>query len=263
VLDGNSSLGGGVVVLPASARAAIDPGIGVGELTSSTPVDQALQATLGTRWHSRRGLELGAAGFLRYFTDDRVLGVVADGSVTASYPYFYEIESASYGAEFLVRQRIGNRLYAWAAYTLMRSQARAPATPVTPGGVAPGAYDQRHNLVLVASYALPRGFRIGGRFRLVSGAPFTPIVGALSTDYGYEPVNGGTNSARFPIFHQLDLRLDKSWVLRRSVVLAYVDVQNVYNHENVEAYVYAYDYRERVGQVGLPILPTIGVRVEW
>ena len=52
-------------------------------------------------------------------------------------------------------------------------------------------------------------------------------------------------------------------MLRRSTVLAYVDVQNVYNHRNVEAYIYALDFRERTGQVGLPIFPTIGLRVEW
>ena len=58
-------------------------------------------------------------------------------------------------------------------------------------------------------------------------------------------------------------RTSCSWVLRRSTVLAYVDVQNVYNHDNVEAYIYALDFRDRTGQVGLPIFPTIGVRVEW
>ncbi len=263
VLDGNTPLGGGIVVLPASARAALDPGIGVGDLSSSTPVDQALHVTLGTRWSSKRGLEAGVTGFLRHYTDDRAIFVLAEGSISAGYVHPYTIDATNYGAEFLVRQRIGNRLYAWAAYTLMRSQARTPETPVTPGGVTPGSFDQRHNLVLVASYALPRNFRIGGRFRLVSGAPFTPIVGSVSVDMGVEPLLGGTNSARFPVFHQLDLRLDKSWVLRRSVVLAYVDVQNVYNHENVEAYVYSFDYRERVNQVGLPIFPTIGLRVEW
>lgn len=263
VLDGNTPLAGGIVVLPASARAALDPGIGVGDISSATPKDQALHATFGTRWANKRGLDVGVTGFLRWYPDDRSVFVPIEGSLSTGYVHGYTVSATTYGAEFLVRQRIGNRLYAWAAYTLLRSQARSPETPVTPGGVTPGSFDQRHNLVLVASYALPRNFRIGGRFRLVSGAPYTPIVGSVALDTGFDPLLGGTNSARFPAFHQLDLRLDKSWVLRRSVVLVYVDVQNVYNHRNVEAYVYSYDYREQVDQVGLPIFPTIGVRVEW
>jgi hypothetical protein len=263
VLDGNSSLGGGIVVLPASARAAIDPGIGVGNINSSTTIQQALHASLGVHWHDERGLEVGGTAFLRRYVDPRTAIADVEGSAGAVYFHGYDAEVTAYGAELLVRKRLGNRLYAWAAYTIMRSQTRAPATPVSPAGVTPGAYDQRHNLVLLASYALPHGFRIGGRFRLVSGAPFTPVVGVVMNDAGRDPVYGATNSARFPVFHQLDLRLDKSWVKKRAVVLAYVDVQNVYNHENIEAYIYALDFRDRVGQVGLPILPTLGVRVEW
>jgi len=263
VLDGNSSLGGGIVVLPASARAAIDPGIGVGDVTSSTAIDRALHLSLGARWHNDRGLEVGGTGFLRRFSDARVGVVDAEQSISGALLYPFDAVVSAYGVELLVRKRLGNRLYAWAAYTLMRSQVRTPTTPATVGGVTAGSYDQRHNLVLLASYALPRGFRIGGRFRLVSGSPFTPIVGVIMSDTNQRAVFGATNSERFPVFHQLDLRLDKSWVLRRSVVLAYVDVQNVYNHENVEAYIYSLDFRDRTGQVGLPIFPTIGLRVEW
>lgn len=262
VLDGNSSLGGGVVVLPASARAAIDPGIGVGDLNRRTTTNRALQGSLGAAWHDSHGLEIGGTGFVRWYEELRSGQRAFDRTGLGS-PYPYEASVLTYGLELLVRKRLGNRLYAWAAYTLLRSQTRTPQTPASIGGITPGNYDQRHNLVLIASYALPRGFRIGGRFRFVSGSPFTPVVGVLMADNGRQPVNGAANSARFPVFHQLDLRLDKSWVLRRSVVITYVDVQNVYNHRNVEAYIYALDFRDRTGQVGLPIFPTIGVRVEW
>ncbi|HET6585543.1 MAG TPA: TonB-dependent receptor plug domain-containing protein, partial [Nannocystaceae bacterium] len=262
VLDGNTGLGGGIVVLPASARAAIDPGIGVGDLNARTTINQAVHGSLGANWHDSHGLEIGGTAFVRWYEELRTGQSIFDRTGFGS-RYPFENDVLNYGLELLVRKRLGNRLYAWASYTVMRSQIRSPQTPASVGGVIPGNYDQRHNLVLLASYALPRGFRIGGRFRLVSGAPFTPAVGVLVLDSGRQPVYGATNSERFPVFHQLDLRLDKSWVLKRSVVLAYVDVQNVYNHRNVEAYIYAFDFRDRTGQVGLPIFPTIGVRVEW
>ena len=37
----------------------------------------------------------------------------------------------------------------------------------------PFAFDQPHILTVIAVYKLPRGWQIGGRFRLVSGNPTT------------------------------------------------------------------------------------------
>lgn len=125
-------------------------------------------------------------------------------------------------------------------------------------------FDQRHNLVLLLSYALPRRWRIGGRFRLVSGYPFTPVVGVV--DYGQgtrQAVLGDINSDRLPLFHQLDVRVDKRWLLRRLSITAYVDVQNVYNRQNPEAVVYSYDYRDQIGFVGAPIFPSFGLRLDY
>ena len=41
----------------------------------------------------------------------------------------------------------------------------------------------------------------------------------------------------------------------------YVDVQNVYYASNAEFYRYNYDYSERTVLTGLPILPTLGLRM--
>ena len=61
----------------------------------------------------------------------------------------------------------------------------------------------------------------------------------------------------------LDVRLDRRWYLKRTTVAAYVDIQNVYNRANVEAFVYSDDYRSVISSVGLPIFPSLGVRVDW
>ena len=56
------------------------------------------------------------------------------------------------------------------------------------------------------------------------------------------------------------LSLSKLWVL---MVTAFVDIQNVYNVQNAEGVIYSPDFRERVGVVGVPIFPTLGVRVDY
>jgi hypothetical protein len=52
-------------------------------------------------------------------------------------------------------------------------------------------------------------------------------------------------------------------VLRRSVVNAYFDVQNIYNRQNPEDLIYNPHFTVVKTTVGVPILPVFGVRVEY
>ena len=71
-------------------------------------------------------------------------------------------------------------------------------------------------------------------------------------------------SDRLPMFHQLDVRIDKKWRIRNTIDFAvYIDVQNIYNHSNVEGYMYSYDYSQKVYFTGLPILPSLGIRIAY
>ena len=105
---------------------------------------------------------------------------------------------------------------------------------------------------------------VASRFRLVSGSPFTDVVGTVWTP-AYTPVPGwgARNGERFPLFHQLDVRVDKSWVRKRVEVGTYIDVQNVYNHVNPEAYIYDYTYSRRTEAIGLPVFPSLGIRIDY
>ncbi|MCA9694817.1 MAG: hypothetical protein KC636_34885 [Myxococcales bacterium] len=181
-----------------------------------------------------------------------------------------EIETLSehrVGLELWLRRRLVKGLYGWVAYSLLhavdRSEQLSGATAINPG-----SYDQRHNLNLALSYQLPRGWRLGGRFRLSSGLPFTPFRGTIQVG-GHTPgerpgyiLLGETNSERYPWFHQLDLRVDRTWILKRARISAYLDILNVYNAENIEVYAYSMDLR-RVGVPGLPILPVIGLHITY
>ncbi len=106
---------------------------------------------------------------------------------------------------------------------------------------------------------------------MVSGLPYTPFLGGyvdadsvpgIGTDYAHF-LQGEYNSARLPVFHQLDLRVDRTWVLRRSIVGTYLDVQNVYNRQNPEAVISNASYTGTAAVAGVPILPVFGVRVEY
>lgn len=167
-------------------------------------------------------------------------------------------EGRAYGLELLLKHEVTSDFYGWISYTLSRSESKE--RPEDPFELT--LFDQTHILTAVASYKLGSGWEAGARFRLVTGNPTTPIEGAtFEGDEGdYEPLRGEINSARQTTFHQLDLRIEKTWKFTAWQLAAYLDVQNVYNANNPEFTAYDYRFREKAPVPGIPILPTFGAQ---
>jgi TonB family protein len=170
-------------------------------------------------------------------------------------------EGRAYGAEWLLRVSPGGPFYGWIAYTLSRSERRDATS-------APWHlfdFDQTHNLSVVASWRIDKRWRFGARFRFTSGNPYTPSgYGALDTDAGaVQPVSAvPLDSARLPPFHELDLRLDRTWVLGPARVTAYADIENIYSYAAPIDVSYNYNFTQHGYLKGFPILPGLGVRGE-
>ncbi|MFI5299495.1 MAG: TonB-dependent receptor domain-containing protein [Polyangiales bacterium] len=164
------------------------------------------------------------------------------------------------GAEVLIRIRPNDRMFGWLAYTLSRS------TRVDLPGQAEHLfrYDQTHILTALASYRIGAGWEIGARFRIVSGNPYTPCLGGAldAATSSYSCLAGPTMSDRLPLFHQLDLRVDKHWYFNGYQISAYLDVYNAYDRGNAEGIAYNFDYSQHIYQTGLPIVPSLGLRGE-
>ncbi|MCX4243763.1 TonB-dependent receptor [Paraliomyxa miuraensis] len=235
----------------------LDPAATFAPQDSSLNVREALHASAAVRVRLGDGGAAELGGFLN--NQHNNVPPLDDGARNP-----FDSVSRATGLEALVRARVGRKLYGWVAYTLTFADlVLLQAPPGFDYSRRPSDYDQRHNLVALASYVLPEHWRIGGRFRLVSGLPYTPVVGSVALPGGHQPVFGTRNAARLPLSHQLDLRVDKQWIRDRASVTAYVDVQNVYNRVNPELVLYAADFRSEAGYVGLPIFPSLGVRVDW
>lgn len=167
-------------------------------------------------------------------------------------------EGRSYGLELLIRHPPTRHFFGWISYTLSRSD-----TQVAPDQSArPTFFDQTHNLIVVGSLRLDGGWELGGRFRLTTGRPQTPIVGAtFDADSGrFCALRGELGAERSELFTQLDLRLEKTWTFDLWRFAVYLDVQNVYNATNPEGRQYDYRFRQQQVIPGIPILPTLGVR---
>jgi hypothetical protein len=167
----------------------------------------------------------------------------------------------AYGMQLTLRHTLAHKFTGWIAYTLSRSEI----TDSPDAATRLSDYDQTHLLTAVASYELPFGFTIGGRVRLISGQPRTPVVGrfydSLSGDY--QPVFGETNTSRLPMISSVDLRVDRRFRLGGVDVTAFLDVMNVLNTPPAEEVVYDPTWSQKAYLTGLPIFADIGVRAEF
>ncbi|HEU4728667.1 MAG TPA: TonB-dependent receptor, partial [Kofleriaceae bacterium] len=164
----------------------------------------------------------------------------------------------TYGAELFATLHDGP-WFGWLSYAYSRSTRTDE-----PGGASRlFDYDQPHSLNLAASYRFGR-WQLGGRFRLYSGLPQTPVLGAVfdSDANLYAPIYGAVNSERAPVHHELDVRIDRRWTWGPVKMTYFLDVQNVYLNQSAVGYLYSFDYQQRVAFRGLPILPSAGLRGE-
>jgi len=224
-----------------------DPVFGTVGLVSN----RAIHYDLGVEREVTRQIDVSFEGFykqLDYLTVQQV-GSVGSGR--------------AYGTELLIRYKPDARFFGWLAYTLSRSERRdGPGDPIYLS-----QFDQTHILTILGSYRLGRGWELGARFRLVSGNPYTPST------YGFYDENLGSylaltsyplNGSRLPPFHQLDVRIDKTWKYKNNVKLSmYLDIQNVYDQQNIEGIAYDYNFTHSTFVNGLPIIPSFGMRLEY
>jgi len=224
--------------------------------------ESATHYSLGFEQELAPPLELSFEGFYKDL-NGLVLATVNQNGSENGLSYQNVGSGRSYGSELLLRYKPGNggRFFGWIAYTLSRSERK----DADDGDLYRYDYDQTHILTALASYKLGRGWQIGGRFRYVTGSPYTPeLGGTVDYDAGtYAPVTSlAQNSRRLPAFHQLDVRVDKTWQFRSWALSAYLDVQNAYNHQNTESIGYNFDYSQTTATHGLPLLPIVGLRGE-
>jgi hypothetical protein len=167
----------------------------------------------------------------------------------------------AHGVQFSLRQELSARFMGWVSYTLSRSERQDHPD----ARVRAFDYDQTHVFTAVGSYDLGGGFDLGGRLRMSTGNPRTPITSASYDTRRdvWSPAFGVQNTERIGAFFQLDVRLSKRFELGSSKLDLYLDVQNVTNAQNPEEIVYSPNYRQKGNIVGLPILPVLGARYAW
>jgi TonB family protein len=182
----------------------------------------------------------------------------------------------SYGAELLVRRKLGDRLFGWVGYTLSRTERWTPGYPIWLFNL-----DQTHIGNAVVSYDLGESWTVGLGLRLNSGHPtdryhLANVV--VSPDQPPSPYDrcgglagggGGGGppftmvcwvkerplSDRLPLFWRLDARVEKRWIYESWTLALYLDVLNTTVNKEIITRDYSFD------QNGQPVVQEDGARV--
>ena len=151
-------------------------------------------------------------------------GVIGNTEVTSTN------KGRTYGAEFLAQQKLSKGFYGLVAVTLFRSEFQDINLKYTPS-----SWDSKLIISATAGKKFGKNWELGAKWRFTGGTPFTPIDSATSSLIAVWNTNGIglpnyklLNSQRLGVFHQLDMRLDKKWYLKKLNIDLYADVQNVY-----------------------------------
>jgi len=104
-----------------------------------------------------------------------------------------------------------------------------------------------NNLTILSSHTLAPGWELATTARYASGAPYTPVAGALpDPNGGWDPVNAMPFSDRLPTYLRVDSRLTHSFTWRVTRWAAFAEVMNVLDRHNVSSYAYTPDFTSRI-----------------
>ena len=247
------------------------------------------QGSVGLSWRAGSTFELSAEGFYKQY--DKVPLSVTDGIPLACKGNDYGVignelltstaQGQSYGVELLMKWIIARKLNIASSFTLFQSEYRKDKQ----SEYIASAWDNRYLFNLSGTYNFPHQWSFGMKVSCIGGAPYTPydvdkssLVNAWNAQgrpyYDYTQYNTG----RLPAFGQLDVRVDKTFYLKRCMLGFYIDLQNVTKStfkqpdilmstgviDNPTAPAAEQRYKMKyIEQKGGTLMPTLGITFEY
>ncbi|MBC5614784.1 TonB-dependent receptor [Bacteroides fragilis] len=247
------------------------------------------QESIGLSWRPRNTFELSIEGFYKKY--DKIPFSIVDGIPLACKGNDYGVignealsstsQGRAYGAEILMKWLIAKKLNLSTSFTLFKSEYRNNKE----SEYIASAWDNRYIFNMSGTYNFPHNWSLGMKVSCIGGAPYTPydidkssLVTAWNAQgrpyYDY----GQYNTGRLPAFGQLDVRVDKTFYLKRCMLGFYIDLQNVTNSkfrqpdilmstgviENPSAPIAEQRYKMKyISQKSGTLMPTLGITFEY
>ncbi len=136
------------------------------------------------------------------------------------------------GIEVSMQKKFNGGVVGSASYSYSISKRRDNAS----ASLYDFEYDRPHIINLIGGMELGDGWQIGAKFQFASGNPYTPVDGVAKKAGQYYLIDGAINSARYPDYHKIDVRVDKQFNFDKWSLTAYLDLWNIYNRDNITSY---------------------------
>lgn len=199
---------------------------------------QVSQGSVGLNWRKGDTFEVSVEGFYKDY--DKIPLSVADGIPLTCKGNDYGVignelltstaQGRSYGAELLLKWLVAKKLNLASSFTLFKSEYRTDKE----SEYIASAWDNRFIFNLRGTYNLPRHWSVGMKVSCIGGAPYTPYdadKSSLVTAWNAQgkPYYDYTryNEERLQAFTQVDIRIDKTFYLKRCMLGFYIDLQNI------------------------------------
>lgn len=196
------------------------------------------QESLGLSWTPNENMELSVEGFYKLYghmpfsLSDQIplsckgndYGTIGNEALSS------EAKGRSYGVELMFKWLLTQKLNLSSSLTIFKSEFKDGEQ----GGYVPSAWDNRFILNMGGTYNFPKHWSLGAKVSCIGGSPYTPYDVEKSSLVEAWNVQGRAyydysryNQERLPVFGQLDVRVDKTFYLKKCMLGFYLDIQNI------------------------------------
>lgn len=196
------------------------------------------QESLGLSWTPNENMELSVEGFYKLYghmpfsLSDQIplsckgndYGTIGNEALSS------EAKGRSYGVELMFKWLLTQKLNLSSSLTIFKSEFKDGEQ----GSYVPSAWDNRFILNMSGTYNFPKHWSLGAKVSCIGGSPYTPYDVEKSSLVEAWHVQGRAyydysryNQERLPVFGQLDVRVDKTFYLKKCMLGFYLDIQNI------------------------------------
>lgn len=196
------------------------------------------QESLGLSWTPNENMELSVEGFYKLYghmpfsLSDQIplsckgndYGTIGNEALSS------EAKGRSYGVELMFKWLLTQKLNLSSSLTIFKSEFKDGEQV----SYVPSAWDNRFILNMSGTYNFPKHWSLGAKVSCIGGSPYTPYDVEKSSLVEAWNVQGRAyydysryNQERLPVFGQLDVRVDKTFYLKKCMLGFYLDIQNI------------------------------------
>ena len=162
-------------------------------------------------------------------------------------PYNYEGRAYCRGVELTVQKKLACDLYGLVSATYFQSKFR------NNNGIWTNRFfNNRYLFSVQGGYIASRKWEFSARYIYAGGRPYTPFGGAEA---------GILNTESYPAYNTLNLRMDRRFNFKRSNLVLFLDIWNIYNKQNMSSFTWTNDGQIKYIKYQWGLIPIFGL--EW